>query len=74
MDERSQNLLHVWLFRDDDAFFTLDYFKFLFGKVLQQVNTTISYWLDTTTNESIRQKYLYVEKHIHQRLEENTNV
>lgn len=48
-------------------------FALLTEMVLPRVNRTISNWLDTTTNESIRQKYLYVEKHIRQHLKERTN-
>lgn len=73
MDERFKKPLNNWVFRDNDAFYTLDYFSLLAGNVLQQVNKTISKELDTTTDESIRQKYLYVEKRIHQRLEEETD-
>lgn len=69
----SQESPDVWTFRDDDAFYTLNYFTLLSGKVLERVNIIVSNWLDTTTNESIRQKYLYVEKHIHQLLEEKSN-
>ena len=73
MDERFQKSLDSWIFRDDDAFYTLDYFSLLSETVLPRVNMIVSNWLDATTNESIRQKYLYVEKHIRQRLEEKTN-
>lgn len=69
----SQESPDVWTFRDDDAFYTLNYFTLLSGKVLERVSVMVSNWLDVTTNESIRQKYLYLEKHIRQRLEEKTN-
>lgn len=72
-DKQFQKSLDFWVFRDDDAFYTLDYFALLTEMVLPRVNRTISNWLDTTTNESIRQKYLYVEKHIRQHLKERTN-
>lgn len=71
--EQFQKSLDSWVFRDDDAFYTLDYFALLGEIVLPRINATISNWLDTTTIESIRQKYLYVEKHIRQRLEEKTD-
>ncbi len=73
-NEQFRKLLDSLVFRDDDAFYALDYFAFLGETVLPQINTTISSYLDTTTNESIRQKYLYIEKHIRRRLEEKTNV
>lgn len=70
IDEQFQKLLDSWVFRDDDAFYTLDYFVLLGEMVLPQINTIISNWLSTTTNESIRKKYLYVEKQIRRHLEE----
>ena len=73
-NEQFRKLLDSLVFRDDDAFYALDYFAFLGETVLPRINTTISSYLDTTTNESIRQKYLYIEKHIRRRLEEKTNV
>lgn len=76
MDELTQKRLNNIIFRDDDAFYTLDYFKLFHKfpprkKTIKRVNTTISNWLDTTTNESIRQKYLYVEKHFRKYRGEN---
>ena len=73
MDERFKKPLSNWVFRDNDAFYTLDYFSLLTGNVLQRVNKTISKELDTTTDESIRQKYLYIEKQIRQHSKENTD-
>jgi len=63
------------IFRDTDAFYTLDYFAFLCLKgnnetIIERVKTTVSHWLDTTIDESIRQKYLYVEKHMRRYLKE----
>lgn len=68
--EPFQKSLDSWVFRDDDAFYTLDYFALLGEMVLPQINMIISNWLDTTTNESIRKKYLYVEKQIRRHLKE----
>lgn len=77
MDEATQTTLNYYFFRDDDAFYALDYFTFLYAgdyrETMKQVNTTISNWLDTTTDESIRQKYLYVDKHLRKYLKENPN-
>lgn len=72
-DEVIQKQLERYVFRDDDAFYTLDYFSFIGKIVLPRINMVISNWLDTTTNESIRQKYLYVEKHIRRCLEEKAD-
>lgn len=77
-DDESQKILMNCTFRDDDAFYTLDYFKLLFHKpgnekIRRQVEETVSRFLDTVVDESIRQKYLYVEKHIRKYLEEKTN-
>lgn len=74
MDKRFKKPLINCVFRDEDAFYTLDYFSFLTGEVLQRVNMVISKELNTTTDESIRQKYLYVEKQIRQHSKEKTDV
>lgn len=65
-------------FKDDDAFYVVDYFLLLCNKdrnakILNRVQKTVSYFLDTTVDESVRQKYLYVEKHIRKRLEEKND-
>lgn len=77
MDEETRTALDLYLFRDDDAFYALNYFALLcvgdYGKTIERVNTTISNWLDTTVNESIRQKYLYVEKHFQKYLKVKNN-
>lgn len=78
MDKSTPSFLKYFIFRDDDAFYTLDYFRLICEtdegqETVKRVNTTISNWLDTTINESIRQKYLYVEKHLRRYLKEKTN-
>ena len=65
-------------FRDDDAFYTLNYFLFLFilnddKRKIESVKAAVSHCLDTINDESIRQKYLYVEKNIRKFLKENPN-
>ena len=75
MDEEIQKRMNILLFRDDDAFYTLNYFRLFHDfpprkETIERVDVTISKWLDTTTNESIRQKYLYVDKHLRKYLEE----
>ena len=72
--------LHTYFatFKDDDAFHVVDYFLLLCDKdrnaqILNRVQETVSYFLDTTVDESVRQKYLYVKKHIRKRLEEKTD-
>lgn len=69
MDEKTQKRINKLVFQDDDAFFTLDYFRLFYMRpphkeMIERVDATVSHWLDTTTNESIRQKYLYVDKHL----------
>lgn len=74
MDEDNAKLLWKSLFRDDDGFYTLNYFWFLAlakdknNEALNHVNTLISNQLDTTIDDSIRQKYLYVEKNLNRYL------
>lgn len=67
MNEEAQHFLDYEIFRDDDAFYAIDYCKFLFvgdyrKKERGQVISLISNCLEKTTDESIRQKNLYVEK------------
>lgn len=64
----TQKLLQYWTFRDEDAFYVVDYFKLACreenSQAIEHAKATASNWLDTTIDESIRQKYLYVEKQI----------
>lgn len=66
-DDESQKILMSWTFRDEDAFYTANYFALLClmennERIVEQVENTVSNMLDTTIDESIHQKYLYVEK------------
>lgn len=75
-DKNARKYIDISTFRDDDAFYTLNYFLPLCFNgdnpdVLDQVKTTVSHYLDTEKNESIRQKYLYVEKIMRRYLKEN---
>ena len=78
--ESAQMVLQNWVVRDDDAFYTVNYFKLfsLFGfqdkiitMALTLIKSTVSNWLDTTIDESIRQKYLYVEKQMNKYIKEH---
>lgn len=76
MDEEILKYVGSYVFRDDDAFYALDYIAVLwkmrkYRKAIERVNTMVSKWLDTTIDESIRQKYLYVEKHLRKYSKEN---
>ena len=77
MDEDSKQSINYCIFQDDDAFYVVDCLKLHtiagFQEVLEKVKKVVSYWLDTTTNESIRQKYLYVKKRIQRYLKEETD-
>lgn len=68
-DKDTARRIEQWTFRDDDAFYTLNYFALLYlrgnnEKIIEQLNAVVSDYLDTTIDESIRQKYLYVEKNM----------
>ena len=73
-DNEVADLIDVSTFRDDDAFYTVNYFILLrFGannEEIEKIKTVVSGYLDTTTDESIRQKYLYVEKNMRRFLKE----
>ena len=77
IDKDKKELIYRWIFRDDDAFYALDYFRLLVERddkeALVQVNLAVSDQLDKTIDESIRQKYLYVEKRINKWIEGKTN-
>ena len=87
IDKDMIDVLWRCLLRDDDAFYTLDYFQFLYiirdnneqdkqDKIedLKAVKALIADYLDTTIDDSIRQKYLYVEKNINRyKLKEHYN-
>lgn len=75
MDENMLTPTRQCVFRDDDAFYALNYFQFFilekYNEALDQAKATISNHLDTTIDESIRQKYLYVERNIKKWIKEN---
>ena len=62
--------LDILTFRDDDAFYTLNYLYFLYlegnNEIKDKIKDVISGYLDTKVDESIRQKYLYIDKNIRQ--------
>ena len=77
--QQAEALRHL-VTRDDDAFYIVNYFKVLgtlnkdeYSQTIAQIKSTVSNWLDTTIDESIRQKYLYVEKQIRKYIKESTN-
>lgn len=77
MDDDSLDLMRNILLRDDDAFYILNYFQFYFlvypndaqshakaEEAVKAVKAIVADYLDTTIDDSIRQKYLYIEKKI----------
>lgn len=63
------SILAASIFRDDDAFYTVNYFKMLFDgdkTICEKIKHTIKHFLDTTIDSSIREKYLYLEKKLQQ--------
>lgn len=77
VDEDLQEVMSPCIFRDEDAFYALDYLVLLaVGRDVEAINRVkgvISNQLDTTIDESIRQKYLYVEKRMRKYLKEKPN-
>ena len=72
-DEKSDSdidyvsLLKSMVFRDDDAFYAVDNAKLLMSgnkAIREKVKRRIKYVLDTTIDNSIREKYLYLEKRL----------
>ena len=74
MDEDALKITKHIIFRDNDAFYTLNYFWLLALRqdknddLLKEVKDTIANQLDTTIDDSIRQKYLYIEKNLNRYL------
>lgn len=63
------SILAASIFRDDDAFYTVNCFKMLLDgdkAIYEKVKHTIEHSLDTTIDSSIRDKYLYLEKKLQQ--------
>lgn len=67
-DETSRGAMEYWTFEDEDAFYAMNYFKLLGRKELSGVRARVKQlcgqYLDTTIDESIRQKYLYVKRQL----------
>lgn len=75
-DNETTDHIEKWTFRDDDSFYTLDYFLLLCKKgnnehIIKRIKAVVSGYLDSTIDESIRKKYLYVEKNMRRWLKEN---
>ena len=61
------SILKSMVFRDDDAFYAVDNAKLLMSgdrTIREKVKRRIKYMLDTTIDNSIREKYLYLEKRL----------
>ena len=72
-DEKSDSdidyvsILKSMVFRDDDAFYAVDNAKLLMSgnkAIREKVKRRIKYMLDMTIDNSIREKYLYLEKRL----------
>lgn len=61
------------VFRDFDAFYAVNYFKLIYSNkaTYESIIDKINYVLDTTTDNSIREKYLYIERILRQRTEQS---
>ncbi len=58
-------ILESIVFRDDDAFYTVNCMRVLWGsnqEIRENVENRIKLMLDSTTDSSVREKYLYLEK------------
>lgn len=61
------SILKLIVFRDDDAFYAVDNAKLLMSgdkAIREKVKRKIKYMLDTTIDNSIREKYLYLERRL----------
>lgn len=64
-DVNYTSIIKSCVFRDDDAFYTVDFTRLLMSgdqTIREHVKRRIKYMLDTTIDSSIREKYLYLEK------------
>lgn len=59
-----ESVLKSIIFRDSDAFYAVNYFKLVCSNKVtyESIIDKINYVLDTTTDNSIREKYLYIER------------
>lgn len=69
LEKDAIRMIELSIFQDDDAFYAVNYFLPLCfigddPDILDRVKATVSDYLNTTIDESIRQKYLYVEKNM----------
>lgn len=70
-DSERENILYSTIYKDFDAFYAVNYFglistadKALYNNIL----STVNHVLDTTTDNSIREKYLYFEQKLRERV------
>lgn len=50
------------LFRDDDSFYSVNFLAIINDESLHKLRESVSKMLDSTTDSSIREKYLYLDK------------
>ena len=65
----ARNIVYFSTFRDYDAYYTIDYFELAEGLDTDNTRTPaltdyINHILDSVTDGSVREKYLYVKKHL----------
>lgn len=70
-DLEKEHILYTTIFKDFDAFYAVNYFGLLSTadeEIYQNIEHTIDCVLDTTTDSSIREKYLYFERKLRERV------
>lgn len=67
-----ERIVNTFAFKDFDAFYALNYFNLIAsvgGKLYENIALRVNNVLDTTTDSSIREKYLYFEKKLREKVE-----
>ena len=70
-DLEKEHILTTAVFKDFDAFYAVNYFGLIstaVEEIYQNIEHTIDYVLDTTTDSSIREKYIYFERMLRERV------
>lgn len=70
VDSDKEHILYETIFRDFDAFYAVNYFSLVSTAdkaIIKNILSTVNNILDTTTNNSIREKYLYFDRKLRER-------
>lgn len=70
--DSKKNIVNTLVFKDFDAFYAINYFNLIAsvgGELYENIALSVNNVLDTTTDNSIREKYLYFDKNLSEKVE-----